>query len=99
MSLIANAKNTDEFFPWDLNTILRMYSTSDVDKNVGKDNKNYIYTTAIFRLVKDILNQRSNSSVNPKKQKAVLECFIETMQRKTQSFKIPKFDLADIKFL
>ena len=67
MSLIANAKDIDKFFPWNLGTIAQIYPISDVDKNVSEDNKDYIYTTVIFRLAENILNQFFNSSVNPKK--------------------------------
>ena len=67
MSFIVNAKDTDKFFPWDLDPIAQMYPTSGVNKNVNEDNKDYIYATVIFRLAEDILNQLSNPFVNPKK--------------------------------
>ena len=71
---------------------------SSVDKSIDEDNKDYIYVIVIFKLAEDILNQFSNLFVNPKNQKAILECFIAAMQTKnSQSFKILKFDLADIK--
>ena len=44
------------------------------------------------------MNQLFNLSVNPKKQKAVSERFVETMRKKQQSFKMPEFDLTDVKF-
>ena len=67
MSLIANTKDTDKFFPQNLDTIAQMYPTSDVDKSVSKKNKDYIYATVIFRLAEDILTQLSNLFVDPKK--------------------------------
>ena len=83
MSLIANARDKGKFFPWDLDTITWMYPTSGVDKSISEDNKDYIYITVIFRLAKDILNQLSNPFVNSKKQKAILERFVEVMWKKT----------------
>ena len=83
-----------------MDTIAQIYPIFGVDKSVNKNNKDYIYTTVIFKLIEDILNQLSDLSVNFKKQKIILECFIKAMQRKTsQSFKILKFNLTDIKFL
>ena len=56
ISFIANARDIDKFFPWDLDIIAPMYPTSSVDKSISEDNKDYIYAMVIFRLAKYILN-------------------------------------------
>lgn len=66
-------------------------------KTVNKNNKDYIYATVIFRLTKDILTLSFSTSVNYKRQKAISRRSVETVGKGIWHFKIPDFELADVK--
>ena len=99
MSFIVNVKDTDKFFPWNLDIIARMYLTSGVDKSVGEDNKDYIYAMVIFRLAKNILNQLFNPFINPENRKPYWNALLKQCKENNNLSKCLSWILQTSSFL